>query len=130
LHAWPGVATLQPDKTEARPVARQGAPRTQTSPPATLPDADDVAGLLQQLGVLDAWHRGLLAEWRRGYAAGRASHDGDYDRGVHDGAMLRKRAEHDVAQACQVDVARWGPLGRAHFGDHRPGDYPGRGDAT
>jgi hypothetical protein len=26
----------------------------------------------------------------------------------------------------ELELARWGPTGREHFGDPRPGDYPGR----
>lgn len=27
----------------------------------------------------------------------------------------------------ELEARRWGPGGRGHFGDPRPGDYPGRG---
>jgi hypothetical protein len=27
----------------------------------------------------------------------------------------------------EIEARRWGPGGRAHFGDPRPGDFPGRG---
>ena len=27
----------------------------------------------------------------------------------------------------ELEARRWGPGGRAHFGDPRPGDFPGRG---
>jgi hypothetical protein len=27
----------------------------------------------------------------------------------------------------EIDERRWGPGGRAHFADARPGDFPGRG---
>jgi hypothetical protein len=27
----------------------------------------------------------------------------------------------------ELEARRWGPGGRAHFGDARPGDFPGRG---
>jgi hypothetical protein len=27
----------------------------------------------------------------------------------------------------EIEARRWGPGGRAHFADARPGDYPGRG---
>lgn len=27
----------------------------------------------------------------------------------------------------ELETRRWGPGGRAHFGDPRPGDFPGRG---
>jgi hypothetical protein len=29
----------------------------------------------------------------------------------------------------EIEARRWGPGGRAHFADPRPGDYPGRGPA-
>ena len=30
----------------------------------------------------------------------------------------------------ELELRRWGPGGRAHFGDPRPGDFPGRGAAV
>jgi hypothetical protein len=30
----------------------------------------------------------------------------------------------------EIEARRWGPGGRAHFGDPRPGDYPGRASAA
>jgi len=33
---------------------------------------------------------------------------------------------HGQAYA-ELEERRWGPGGRAHFGDPRPGDFPGRG---
>ena len=33
---------------------------------------------------------------------------------------------HGISQA-ELEERRWGPEGRAHFADPRPGDFPGRG---
>lgn len=46
-----------------------------------------------------------------------------------------KAAQHGLvrmfSRAAEVDRHRWGPGGRAHFGDVRHGDFPGqRGDAA
>jgi hypothetical protein len=30
----------------------------------------------------------------------------------------------------EIEIRRWGPGGRKHFADPRPGDYPGRGSAA
>jgi hypothetical protein len=77
----------------------------------------------------DQWQRRIAQAWRDGYEAGEQTHAEDYGRGVIDGATCRKRAEQDLVEWARLEVARWGPAGRARFGDRRPGDYPGRGAA-
>jgi hypothetical protein len=37
-----------------------------------------------------------------------------------------KAHQHGIVRDAELEVARWGPGGRAHFGDPRPGDFPGR----
>ena len=39
--------------------------------------------------------------------------------------QIARPVTHGPAQA-DLEVERWGPGGREHFGDPRPGDYPGR----
>lgn len=84
----------------------------------------------QQLMTLsderDQWHRLVGAAWCEGYRAGELAHVDDYARGVVDGAAARKRAEHDLVEWAQLELLRWGPDGAEHFGDPRPGDFPGR----
>jgi len=38
---------------------------------------------------------------------------------------IARTATHGPSQA-DLEAERWGPGGREHFGDPRPGDYPGR----
>jgi hypothetical protein len=75
----------------------------------------------------DQWERLALQMWRDGFAAAERAHAGDYARGLADGAGVRKRAEHDLVEAARLYRLRWGASGREHFGDPRPGDFPGRG---
>jgi hypothetical protein len=37
-----------------------------------------------------------------------------------------KAAQHGLVLDAEIEERRWGPGGRAHFGDPRPGDFPGR----
>jgi hypothetical protein len=55
------------------------------------------------------------AAYQRGYAAGRL-------RAVAD----LKAAQHGIVRDAEREIERYGPGGREHFGDPRPGDYPGR----
>ena len=32
----------------------------------------------------------------------------------------------EAAELAEAEARRWGPGGRAHFADPRPGDFPGR----
>jgi hypothetical protein len=72
--------------------------------------------------------RRILAAWRAGYRAGELARADDYGRGLHDGALARKRAEHGLVELVRLELARWGPGGREHFADPRPDDFPGRGE--
>ena len=55
------------------------------------------------------------AAFERGQLAGR----------VQDAADI-KAVQHGLVLDAEMEARRWGPGGRAHFGDPRPGDYPGR----
>jgi hypothetical protein len=35
-------------------------------------------------------------------------------------------AQHGIVRDAALEEVRWGPGGREHFADPRPGDYPGR----
>jgi len=91
----------------------------------TTPTREQVTSLLARSDAMDVQLRLRLRAWREGYAAAERAHDDDYERGVHDGALARKRAEHDLLRMAQMDAERWGPLGREHFADPRPGDFQG-----
>jgi hypothetical protein len=56
------------------------------------------------------------AGYERGLAAG-------YVRAIED----VKAYQHGLVRAAEIEAARWGPGGREHFADPRPGDFPGRG---
>jgi hypothetical protein len=89
-----------------------------------------VAGLLELSDERDAWLRRVYAAWRDGYQTGHAA---GYDRGFERGARLLE-AEWPAVVAgladglpfAELERRRWGPGGREHFADPRPGDYPGR----
>lgn len=53
-----------------------------------------------------------------------------YERGLQEGYLLAvadlKAFQHAEVRDTELQVRRWGPGGRAHFADPRPGDYPGR----
>lgn len=55
----------------------------------------------------------------------------EYERGVLDGyvraAADLKALQHGLVLDAELEARRWGPGGRAHFADPRPGDFPGRG---
>jgi hypothetical protein len=93
-----------------------------------------VTSLLAHSDLMDATLRLRLAAYREGYAYG-------YARGVDDGrreadAELERSwyaATHPIARGGlsydELEQRRWGPGGRAQFGDPRPGDFLG-GDAA
>jgi hypothetical protein len=53
-----------------------------------------------------------------------------YERGQVDGYLLAvadfKAFQHGLVRDAELETARWGPAGREHFADPRPGDFPGR----
>ena len=55
-----------------------------------------------------------------------------YQRGRHDAEAEQAEAWHRLAAPvahgiayAELEERRWGPGGRAHFADPRPGDFPG-----
>ncbi len=74
----------------------------------------------------DLWHqRGLSAErdgYRRGHAEGYAV---GYTAGTEAAMRYIKRINGLLVDSVKLEAARWGPKGRAGFGQPRPGDYPG-----
>ena len=102
-----------PEMARGRP-AKDGLHNT--SPAATIPDADDAG---QWRALADGYRAGL----EHGYATGYADAEAD---------MARRWDEiaRPVASGppfAELEERRWGPEGREHFGDPRPGDFPGRG---
>ena len=55
------------------------------------------------------------AAFERGQLAGRVQAAADI-----------KAVQHGLVLDAELDARRWGPGGRAHFADPRPGDFPGR----
>jgi hypothetical protein len=49
----------------------------------------------------------------------------EYEHGYHDGVIAHKRAQKAVVRHAELELARWGPGGREHFADPRPGDFTG-----
>lgn len=74
--------------------------------------AEAVARLLAYSDEVDKQLRLRLAAWREGFAAGERAHEDDYERGVHDGRMLNKRAEHYVNDLFKLQVKRYGAVSR------------------
>ncbi len=87
-------------------------------------------------GERDRWQQRVLAAEQAGYNRGRR--DGwraGYRRGREDEARAWKSALAPAVDEirrlgsgpslAELEVARWGPGGRAHFADPRPGDFPG-----
>lgn len=58
-----------------------------------------------------------------GYRAGYRQADADQDARWNQAAP----AATDGPSRAELEERRWGPGGRAHFADPRPGDFPGRG---
>jgi len=79
-----------------------------------------------ELAEAETAYRNQLVRETSGRAAQAA-----YERGVADGYLQAiadvKAAQHSVVRDAELETARWGPGGRAHFADPRPGDYTGRG---
>ena len=60
---------------------------------------------------------------REMFAAGRAAAEAEMAERWNRIAAPAARAGADFAE---LEARRWGPGGREHFADPRPGDYPGR----
>ncbi len=54
-----------------------------------------------------------------------------YERGLAEGYVRAiadvKAVQRGLVLDAELEVRRWGPGGREHFADPRPGDFPGRG---
>ena len=94
------------------------------------------AGLLGLSAERDLWLRRVYGTWREGHAAGRDSMADAVTTAFIDGLLRRKGIEHDHIRALtggtdRVDLWQdqqrrtWGPGGREHFADPRPGEYMG-----
>lgn len=101
----------------------------------TIPDPGDVASALAEA---DRIGRRAAAELALARWFGRA----EYERGWRDGyeqtaadleadwqEFTQPTAER-LARDAGLMERRWGPGGREHFGDPRPGDFPGRQGAA
>lgn len=117
-----------PDMARGRP--GQDGPHSNTSPAAIVTDPADIAAFLELSDERDQWERYVLAMWRDGWHAAELAHAGDYHHGYIDGILGRKHAEHDAVEALRLELRRWGPGGREHFGDPRPGDFTGGPEAV
>ena len=60
---------------------------------------------------------------RAGFAAGYRQADADE---AARWAEIARPVARGISHA-ELEARRWGPGGRAHFADPRPGDFPGRG---
>jgi hypothetical protein len=60
---------------------------------------------------------------RAGFQAGYRQADVDQ---AAQWAQVARPVVHGISHA-ELEERRWGPGGRAHFADPRPGDFPGRG---
>ena len=74
-----------------------------------------------ELAEAETAYRHQLA--REMYQAGRRDAEADMARRW---AQIARPAAHGISHA-DLEQRRWGPGGRAHFADPRPGDFPGRG---
>ncbi len=54
-----------------------------------------------------------------------------YERGLAEGYVRAiadvKAVQRGIVRDAELEARRWGPGGREHFADPRPGDFPGRG---
>jgi hypothetical protein len=75
-----------------------------------------VAALLALSDERDTWLRRVRQAWAEGYQA------------ALDDAVVSSLARiwPPPGHVPEIELARWGPGGREHFGRPRPGDYRGR----
>ena len=78
-----------------------------------------------ELAELEAAYRNQLA--RQMYEAGRRDAEADMARCW---AEVARPAAHGGVSHAELEDRRWGPGGRAHFADPRPGDFPGLASHT
>ena len=84
-------------------------------------DAIDAAELVEA----ETAYRNQLARQMTEHAAA-----AEYERGLAEGYLRAiadlKAFQHAEVRDAELEARRWGPGGRAHFADPRPGDFPGR----
>jgi hypothetical protein len=85
---------------------------------ATVHSTDDTARLLELSAERDLWLARLLAAEAAAYKRG-------WDACLDRFADLTGGRIYP-AHPTDIEVLRYGPLGREHFADPRPGDFPGR----
>lgn len=70
------------------------------------------------------------AEIRYRNQLAREAAEAGYERGQLDGYLRAiadvKAVQHGLVLDAQLEALRYGPGGRDHFADPRPGDFPGR----
>jgi len=119
-----------PETDRARPC--QDGPHNQTSPDDTIRVA---AGVLQQAADLigtqaERERQVARRNFNEGLTLGLDLGDGrGYARAHRELEQIWRDAARPVAHGtpyADLERRRWGPGGREHFADPRPGDYPGR----
>jgi hypothetical protein len=68
--------------------------------------------------------------YKLGFEAGREVGRIQLDRELTEQDRRRMEYMHDLSNSpdyAELEMRRWGPGGREHFGDPRPGDFPGMG---
>jgi hypothetical protein len=73
----------------------------------------------------DHWREGYRLGWEHGWRAGHQAADAEQ-------AASWREVAGPIARgglAADLQQRRWGPGGREHFGDPRPGDFAGRDGA-
>jgi hypothetical protein len=139
------VVTVPPNKrSDPKVTTPQGRSTSQvlarTTDRANIRQGRDPVLLSQAIGEFlgftqareEWWERVAESEWRAGYLfgveVGRAQildEEAAYRRAT---AALTRNASAGRPFS-DLELLRWGPRGREHFADPRPGDYPGRGAA-
>lgn len=88
-----------------------------------LPDPASEVKLRRQL-AREAYERGQIDGWRQGYERAEA----DMARSWR--ALAESIARGGITNS-ELEERRWGPGGREHFGDPRPGDhFPRKADSA
>ena len=95
---------------------------------------DPAANAIQDAGHAEAETRYRLQLARESFQAGVAVGAAwAREALLHEQAEAQRQAAAQIMPAllapshAELEERRWGPGGRAHFADPRPGDFPGRG---